>query len=140
MTVMAEETTETCRAAAHMAHLLFADLEIDLRPSQIEDFIQKRWARIAPLAHAIHGRPDDTKETVSTTDYTVKLSPEDIERMDAAQALVRASERVRQAATSYGRAMADEAVRIHRDQYPTNRVNETWGELVSALRAMEGQS
>jgi len=70
-------------------------------------------------------------------DFEFNLSPDDVKRLDATQSVVRASERVRQAAGAYGRAMADEAIRIYRDQAPTNRVNETWGELGDALRTME---
>ena len=53
------------RAAAHLSSLLYADLDIDLQPSQIETFIRQRWTRIAPLAHAIHDAPDETKATLA---------------------------------------------------------------------------
>lgn len=76
-------TAETSRAAARMASLLYADLEVDLRPSQIEEFIQKRWARIAPLAHAIHEAPDDTKATAPPPPETAK-PPTESERVERA--------------------------------------------------------
>lgn len=52
---------DAIRAAELIAALYYADTNIELDPFQVRSFIKMRWARIAPLAHAIHGQPDDTK-------------------------------------------------------------------------------
>lgn len=99
-----------------MAELLYTDLKIDLRPSEIEAFIAKRWDRIAPLAHQVHGVKDTTKVPVSISESAV--------------------EKVKRLASAYGREMANLATETYGNRYPTANPLKAYQELVDAIETL----
>ena len=56
-----EKRDRASRAAHQIAALVFADFNIEVSPEQVSKFIKGRWERVAPLAHAVHEAPDNTK-------------------------------------------------------------------------------
>jgi hypothetical protein len=53
--------TDSHEAAKLMASIIYADLDIKVGPTELAVMIRQRWARLAPLAHAVHDAPDETK-------------------------------------------------------------------------------
>jgi hypothetical protein len=55
--------TDPTEAAKLIASIVYADLDIKVEAGALGLMIRKRWSRIAPLAHAVHDAPDETKRT-----------------------------------------------------------------------------
>lgn len=45
------------RAEKKIAAAFLLDLDVEIDPIKLGDFIRRRWHRISPLAHIIHGLP-----------------------------------------------------------------------------------
>lgn len=49
------------RAARRLAAIILVDLDIEIEPAKLVQLLHDRWGRIAPLAHTIHSKSDETK-------------------------------------------------------------------------------
>jgi hypothetical protein len=58
-----------------LAGLIALELDVIISGQTLGVFIRDNWARIAPLAHLIHGRTDDTKPAPDQS-YTPEHNPE----------------------------------------------------------------
>lgn len=63
------------KAAENLAAIIYADLELSVSPSEITKLVRGRWARIAPMAHAIHDAPDTTKSTTTPKSAPKPIKP-----------------------------------------------------------------
>lgn len=52
------EVNDSYRAAYLLSGMFYTDTGIEMTPSVIEAFINRRWDRLAPLAHRIHSGED----------------------------------------------------------------------------------
>jgi hypothetical protein len=56
-------TDEATRAERKLAALVLTELDIDIEPAKLRDFVRKHWRTLAPLAHVVHEAPDYTKSS-----------------------------------------------------------------------------
>ena len=52
---------EAMKAAKTLSAIVLSETDLDVEPTAIYGLINSKWARIAPLAHAIHMDQDRTK-------------------------------------------------------------------------------
>lgn len=76
-------------AEKKLAGLIALELDIVVSDQTLGFFIRDNWARIAPLAHLIHGQPDLTKAEMNAAAPTTPSRPAPEERMKQAAAKLR---------------------------------------------------
>lgn len=113
------EANDSYRAATLLAGMFYADTGIELTASTIETFINRRWERIAPLAHRVHGgaERDMTKAEVNAA-APVELTP---------------MQKVRNLVARYGSETAERVRQEYGNRYPSADPVAVEVELLKAI-------
>lgn len=107
----------TSLAAKKLAGLIALELDFVVSDETLKAFIQQNWERIAPLAHLIHEKPDQTKAAYLAS-APVEPTP---------------MQKVRNAVRRYGDEMAERVRQDYSNKYPSADPVKAEADLLKAI-------